>query len=86
MTFTFTIDAAWLAAALQVASWALYALAAALYLWAARIVWRIPDQPRFTGRVPLWIRALVSAFWPLGTVAGWVMIWLERRRARKALP
>jgi hypothetical protein len=86
MTFTLTIDAAWLAAALRYASWALYALAALLYLWAARKVWRMPDAPHFASVVPWWIRLPTSAFWPLATVLGWVVIWLERRRARKALP
>lgn len=86
MTVTLTIDAVALAAALRVLSWLFAVLAVALYVAAARYVWRMADAPHFEGRVPLWARVLVSAFWPIGSIAGILLGWWQDRRARKAAP
>ena len=83
LAFTLTIDAAALATALRIASWALYVLAALIYALTVRVVWRMGcEPPRDT--VPLWLRVLVSVFWPIACIAGLLIGWRQKRRARKA--
>ena len=83
--FVLVIDAAAVAAVMRGLFWLLAVLFVALYTRLSLVVWRMGcEPPRNT--VPLWLRVLVSVFWPIASIVGVLMGWWQQRRARKVKP